>query len=225
MSIASLPKLEKPIEYPESDGEPIAENTLQFDWIMTIKGGLEAVFASNPEVFVAGDLLWYPVEGSPKIRTAPDAMVVLGRPKGNRGSYLQWNEGGIAPQVVFEVVSPSSRERDLLTKSVFYERYGVDEYYVYDPDPEHLGLYGMIREGGALQRIEEMNGWVSPRLGVRFQMGADGLELYAPDGSRFLTYVELKERAAAAEAEATRSKDLVARLAAQLKALGVQPEE
>ena len=87
--------------YPDSDGEPMADNTLQFEWIVTIEGGLDLLFKDDPNVFVAGDLLWYAVEGNNRIRLAPDAMVVFGRPKGYRGSYKQWEEGGIAPQVVF----------------------------------------------------------------------------------------------------------------------------
>ena len=79
----------------------MAENTLQFQWIVTIKEGLEVVFRHDPNVFVAGDLLWYPVEGDNKTRAAPDAMVAFGRPKGYRGSYKQWEECGIAPPVVF----------------------------------------------------------------------------------------------------------------------------
>jgi hypothetical protein len=82
----------KQIKYPESDGKPMADNTLQYRWIVTIQGGIDAMFKDNPDVFVAGDLLWYPVEGNNKIRVAPDVMVVCDRPKGERGSYLQWKE-------------------------------------------------------------------------------------------------------------------------------------
>ena len=71
-------------------------------------GNLDEVFRDDPQVFVAGNLLWYPVEGDNKTRAAPDAMVVFGRPKGDRSSYLQWLEGNIAPQVVFEVLSPGN---------------------------------------------------------------------------------------------------------------------
>src|SRR6266849_9080184 len=88
------------VVYPESDGLPMADNTKQFHWIVTIKGGLDAVFRDDPNVFVAGNLLWYPVEGDNTIRIAPDIMVVFGRTKGHRGSYQQWLEDNIAPQVV-----------------------------------------------------------------------------------------------------------------------------
>ena len=81
------------IVYPETDGKPMAENTVQFRWIVTLEGGLDSVFPADPNVFVAGDLFWYPVEGHPEIVVAPDTLVVFGRPKGDRRSYLQWKEG------------------------------------------------------------------------------------------------------------------------------------
>src|SRR5271165_537158 len=85
VSIPSAKRSE--IVYPESDGKPMAENTLQFQWIVTIKEGLAREFSARPDVFVAGDLLWYPVEGRPDICAAPDAMVAIGRPAGFRGCY------------------------------------------------------------------------------------------------------------------------------------------
>jgi len=87
-----------PIIYPESDGQPIADNTEQFQWIVTLQGGIDALFKEDPNVFVAGDLLWYPVEGNNKQQVAPDVMVAFGRPKGDRGSYLQWQEDNIPPK-------------------------------------------------------------------------------------------------------------------------------
>jgi Uma2 family endonuclease len=95
MSVA-IPTAKPAIIYPESDGRPMADNTLQFRWITVVQGNLAALFADRPDVFVAGDLLWYPVEGRPDIRRAPDVMVAIGRPKGDRGAYLQWEEGGTA---------------------------------------------------------------------------------------------------------------------------------
>jgi Uma2 family endonuclease len=87
----------------------MADNTLQYEWIVTIKGGLDAVFRDAPSVFVAGDLLWYAVEGDTTIRCSPDIMVASGRPKGYRGSYRQWEEGNVPPQVVFEILSAGNR--------------------------------------------------------------------------------------------------------------------
>ena len=110
------PETKPEIIYPDSNGEPIADNTKQFRWIVTVKENLEILFANNPEVFVAGDLLWYPVQGNNKIRQAPDAMVVFGRQKGDRGSYRQWKEDNIPPQVAFEILSPGNRPGKMAEK-------------------------------------------------------------------------------------------------------------
>jgi Uma2 family endonuclease len=218
-----------PVEYPESDGLPIAENTKQFRWIVTIQGGLEAIYRDNANVFVAGDLLWYPVEGNNTIRVAPDALVVFGRPKGDRGSYLQWLEDNIAPQVTFEVLSPGNRAGELIKKFKFYERYGVEEYYIWDPDAGDLS--GWLRDGRELKPIPEMHGWVSPRLEVRFDLVDSDLRLTGPDGKPFATYVELVEQREflAQQREQERhareqAEQRAERLTAQLKAMGIEPQ-
>ncbi len=192
------------IDYPDNDGNPIAENTLQFEWIVTIKGGVDTLFQDQEDVFVAGDLLWYPVEGDPKTRAAPDIMVAFGRPKGYRGSYKTWDEGGIQPQVVFEVLSPGNRPDEMLAKFRFYERFGVEEYYLYDPDG--IRLSGWIRRGASLETIEAINGWTSPRLGVQFRLAEDELIIVGPDGRRFLTYGELFRAREQAEREREQEK-------------------
>jgi len=224
------------IIYPDSDGQPMADNTRQFRWIVLIKENLELLFPDDPQVFVAGDLLWYPVEGHPEIRIAPDAMVVLGRPKGDRGSYRQWEEDNIVPQVVFEILSPGNRVKEMTRKLQFYERYGVEEYYIYDPDDNELE--GLERLEGSLQLIEEINHWVSPRLGIKFVLTPETLEIYRPDERKFLSSLELKQErqqaseraeqaAQRAEQESQRAEQAnqrAERLAAQLRALGIDPE-
>src|SRR5260370_19509802 len=104
------PVLKKPqVVYPESDGEPIAENTKQYEYIVTIKSGLDAVFRDDPDVFVAGDLFWYPVEGNIKIRTAPDIMAGFGPPKGHRSAFLPCMEGKLAPPTGFQISFPGNK--------------------------------------------------------------------------------------------------------------------
>ena len=219
----------RPVLYPDSDGQPIADNTRQFQWIVLIKENLECCFVDQPDVFVAGDLLWYPVEGEPKIRVAPDVFVVFGRPKGDRGSYRQWEEGNIAPQVVFEILSPGNRLQAMVNKQQFYQRYGAEEYYIYDPD--HHDFVGLQRVEGEFRAIEAIAQWTSPRLGIRFEFTPETLTIYRPDGERFLTTIEreqersaAREAAAAAQGVATAERERAERLAAQLRALGIEPE-
>jgi Uma2 family endonuclease len=182
-----------PIEvfYPDSDGKPMADNTKQFRWIVVIEQNLELLFGHDPDVFVAGDLLWYPVEGNNSLSTAPDTMVVFGRPKRDRGSYQQWREENIPPQVVFEILSPGNTKREMDRKLLFYHDYGVEEYYLYDPETHAID--GWCRTSDSwLDRIDSMAGWVSPRLGVRFELGEE-LQLYRPDGVRFFSFAELND--------------------------------
>ncbi|MEO3706733.1 Uma2 family endonuclease [Trichormus azollae] len=120
-------------------------------------------------------------------------MVIFGRPKGDRDSYKQWQENNISPQVVFEILSPRNRTQEMINKSLFYQRYGVDEYYVYDPDTLEFSGFSPCQDSFAA--IEEINAWVSPRLGIRLQLTTDTLEIYYPDGRKFLTSVELDQPA------------------------------
>ncbi len=220
--MTTIPERVRPqaIEYPERDGKPMADNTEQFEWIVLIKENLEAMFRDQPEVFVAGDLLWYPVEGNNRRRAAPDAMVVFGRPKGKRGSYKQWEEGGIAPQVVFEVLSPGNTRREQEGKFAFYEAYGVEEYYVYDP--ERNWLEGWQRRDERLMPIGELNGWVSPRLGIRLVVGRTRLELYRPDGQPFISFSEQQRQAEAERAARLAAEAELARLRQRLRELGLE---
>lgn len=204
--------------YPSSDGKRMAENTLQYDWIVTIKGGLDGLFLNNANVFVASDLLWYPVEGEPGIATAPDAMVVFGRPKGHRMSYKQWDEGGIPPQVVFEILSGSNDAWEMADKQDFYDTHGVEEYYIYDPHHERLA--GFQRHGAVLRRILKMNGWTSPRLGIRFEM-TKSLIIHGPDGRPFASWDELYKQRDEAEFRAKIAEAEVEKLRERLRSHGL----
>ena len=216
----------------------MADNTLQWQWIARIKGNLDAVFQDRPDVFVAGNLMWYPVEGRNRRRLAPDAMVIFGRPKKDyRGSYKQWVEGGITPQVVFEVLSPGNTPAEMVRKRGFYDRFGVEEYYLYDPDD--VVLSGWVRGPRGLEPIARPDGWVSPRLGIRFERDVEEYAIFGPGGNRFLTFEEAamearqnvqiadaeRQRARAADDKARAADDKAERLAAKLRALGIDPDE
>lgn len=219
------------IIYPDSDGKPRADDTKQAETMVTLYDNLRAMFAENPDVFVAMDLLWYPVEGKPHIRVAPDVMVVLGRPKGHRGSYKQWEEEGVAPQVVFEVLSPGNRRAAMNAKRRFYAKYGVQEYYIYDPD---TGKWqGWQRRGKRLMRIKDMVGWRSPLLGIVFRQGhVEYPGLLRANMRPFLTFEELERlaemehlRAEAERQRAEQERQRAERLAQRLRELGIDPDE
>jgi Uma2 family endonuclease len=223
----------------------MSDHTLQYKWIVVIREGLGVQFVDDLEIFVGANLLWYPVEGKPKIRGAPDVMVAFGRPQGERGSYKQWVEGGIAPHVIFEVMSPGNRRAEMRRKFEFYERYGVEVYYVYDPFKGTLE--GWLRRGSELKKVASMKGFVSPRLEIAFEpgKGPDGLTIIGRDGEPFATPVEIsrrraeavrrfeaeqqraeaeRERAEAERKRAEAERERAARYAANLRELGIEPD-
>jgi Uma2 family endonuclease len=196
----------------------MADNTRQLDWILSLVGNLQALFDDRPDVFVAGNQNWYPVEGQPEIVAAPHVYVVFGRPKGDRSSYQQWAEGNVPMTVVFEILSPANRPFEMVDKQSFYEEHGVDEYYLYDPDENTLAVF--LRRGEVFRRHRQVDGFVSPRLGIRFQLTQPQMTVFYPDGRRFLSFAELdaerrreRERADKAEQRASDAEHRANRLA------------
>jgi hypothetical protein len=157
-------------------------------------------------------------------------MVAFGRPKGARGSYRQWEEGGVAPQVVFKITSPGATVAEMRSKRMFYSRYGVAEYYEYDPEIGMLEVW--TRQKGVLRNAFIDDEWRSPLLGVTLKIETNGeLSVYRPNGERFLRPVEIKALADLAEARAERWRNRAERereraelLAAKLRELGVDLE-
>ena len=74
-----------------------------------------------------------------------------------------------------------------------------------------------------MEEVPEMEGWISPRLGVRFSLEGSELVLYRPDGRRFETFLELEQRAEAERQRAEVERQRAERLAEQLRALGIEP--
>lgn len=200
-----------PTFYPERDGKPMADNTKQMRWIVVLFSNLSALFAGREDVFVAGDLLWYPVEGQPEINNTPDVLVVFGRPPGDRGSYRQWQEDNVPVTVVFEILSPSNTVLEMDDKRDFYEEYGVEEYYLYDPMTNRLKVW--LRRGEVFRQVRPSDGFVSPRLGIRFDVSGLELILWGPDGQRFLTFEQLQTARKQAEQRADHAEQRAIRLA------------
>jgi hypothetical protein len=200
------------VYYPDTDGQPMADNTIQWDWMVMIVGELRQQFAGQT-VFVAGNLFWYPVQGRPDVVAAPDALVAFGRPPGDRRSYQQWKEGNVPPQVVFEVLSLSNSDDEMADKLEFYERHGADEYFVIDPYTHSYEAYARRRNRLRPVPTSKLNGYLSPALGVRFVVGDGVLSLHGPDGRPFQhraereadLLAELARNAAVIDAERARA--------------------
>ena len=145
--------LEHEIEYPTSDGQPMAE-TLEHQTVMIdLIQGLRSRYADVPDAWVAGNFFLCYERGNPRAHVAPDVMVARGLEPRPRPNYLLWQER--PPTLVIEVTSRTTRREDQGKKKSLYERIGTEEYVLYDPFGEYLRprLQGFRLAGGRFQPI------------------------------------------------------------------------
>ena len=209
------------IEYPETDGEPVAETDLHIQLMLDLRAALQAFFRDAPEVYIASNLFIYYLEGNPGKRVAPDVFVVRGVSKEPRRIYKLWEEGRV-PSVVIELSSRKTWREDIHTKWRLYERLGIAEYFIFDPEYDYLPepLMGCRLEDGQYTSLEVKDGRVkSEALGLELVDTGETLRLYDPQTGQILltpSEVEVARRAEAERAE---------RLATKLRELGVNPDQ
>jgi Uma2 family endonuclease len=233
MQMAAIPlQYEPEIEYPDSDGKPMAESPIHLEVMLHCIAALQSHFAAEPDVYVAGNMLLYYERGK-RASVAPDVFVVRGVPKEEeRDVYLLWHEGK-APCFVLEVTSKTTRQEDQTSKKTRYARLGVEEYFLFDPRSEYLHppFQGLRLTGGEYQplRLDPDGGLTSRTLGITFKPQGKSLRMTdAQTGRPLLTYEEWKAKAEAAEeraaaAEERAEAESAARRAAEERA--VQAEE
>jgi len=245
--LVSTPATE--IFYPSSDGEPLAETSVHIDAIINAVVALRQYLAGQQAIVLADQFLYY-AQGYPRLRVAPDVMVVLNVPPGARDNYKTWEEGQI-PVVIFEITSAGTQDQDQGYKKTLYEQLGVLEYWQFDPKgewiPEKLRGYRLFREQYdpiADDRCEplQLRLQVEDQL-IGFYREDTGEKILAPNDLLQALQQEIVAREAAeglldeerqraeqerqrAEQERQRAETAEAhadRLRAQLRALGVDP--
>ena len=221
------------IDYPESDGKPMAESDYQRPYIAYGTEVLNIFFADQPQVYVSGNLLIYYEEGNPKASVAPDVFVVFNRPKGKRSSYKVWQEDNQYPSFVLEITSKSTVSEDQGTKRGLYAFWGVSEYFQYDPSADYLEppLQGhQLIDGNylplpATTLPEGGLSIASQVLGLELHLEQGELRFYDPKtGKKLLSHAETEAARQTAEAARQTAEARAERLATRLKALGIDPD-
>jgi Uma2 family endonuclease len=204
--MAAIP-LQREVFYPESDGKPMAETDLHIDELIYLRRALRHHFRDEPDVYVAGNLLFYYRQGDPSGVVAPDLFVVKGVLKKQRPKYLLWEEGK-APCMIVEVTSKSTRREDLSKKKDLYERLGVEEYFLFDVLGEYLNprLQGYRLRDGRYQALRPgpSSALVSETVGVILVPEPECLRLVDVETGEILLRPE--ENEARAELEALNRK-------------------
>jgi Uma2 family endonuclease len=221
MSTIPRQRRTRKIEYPTSDGKPMAETDLHREDMIDAIQALQDHFADRPRVYVSGNLLLYYEEGNRRKHVAPDVLVALDVPKlPRRDYYLVWEEGK-APDFIVEITSKTTRREDERTKVPLYrDVLKVREYFRFDPRGEYLDppLQGFRLVGGDYVPIEAVDGRLpSEVLGLHLERDGERLRLFDPAAGRRLP-TQL-ERAEAAEAERRRLADEIERLRREIEAL------
>ena len=223
----------KNIKYPESDGKPMGETDKHRKLMNVLIETLEVYFAEEAEVYVSGNLMCYYVEGDPTKSISPDVFVVRGAAKHERRIYKFWEEN--APNLVIEVSSRKTKNEDLQWKRQLYAWLGVEEYFIFDPEYKLTPPLRAFRLRGKelVEEIVSQNRVVSQVLGLELVNDGATMRLYNPQTGGFLR--TLAEEAAARQQAETRAEqeasarqdaeDRVAKLAAKLRELGLDPEQ
>ena len=218
------------VEYPCSDGQPMAESEIHAQCMMYATAALRRHFQRHAQrdVYVSSNHFIYYERGNPRAVVAPDVYVVIGAPVHLRDSYLLWNEPK-GPDFVLEATSRSTRREDLGHKREVYAALGVTEYFLYDPRDEYLTppLQGFTLEDGQYRPLPAMT--VLPGRGVAIRSEVLGLELRDRREEQMLrlrdpatgrdlpTYDELDEAHEAAEAARRAAEARIEELEARLR--------
>jgi Uma2 family endonuclease len=235
--------IDDPVEYPESDGEPMAETQLHVNLMIDLRCALQRRYDTQPDVYVGTNMFMYWVKGDKTINKAPDLFVTFGVPKEPpRRTWQTWVEGKV-PDVIFEITSRKTWREDMYEKWQLYARLGVREYYLFDPEYNNLTeplMAWRLHGDGQYFPIPLEDGCApSEVLGLELCDTGETLRLRdAQTGELLLTpaeevtarqeaearTVEAEARTVEAEARAVEAEARAAKLAAQVRALGLEPE-
>ena len=202
--VVSIPQTAD-IVYPSSDGKPLAETSVHVDAILNTVVALRHYLDGQAAIVLADQFLYY-AQGYPRLRVAPDVMVIFNVTPGPRDNYKTWEEGQI-PAVIFEMTSAGTKDEDQSYKKILYEQLGVQEYWQFDPKGEWIAeqLKGYRLRGEWYEIITDGR---SELLKLRLQVEGQLIGFYREDtGEKLLAPDELRQ---------TLAQEVVARQQAEL---------
>ncbi len=213
------------------DGEP-----LESDWhvvqIFLLNEVVSQLFEGRTDFFCGGNMFVYfsteqieSVRRNRPLYKGPDFFVVKDvdglKP---RDGWVVWEEGGRYPNVIFELISPTTAKKDKEDNLKLYSQtFGTEEYFWYDPDHDELKGFRLVgdryvpiepNEQGWLWS-EQLGAYVAVWEGIFQRRHRRWVRFYREDGSLVLTSAEVAER----------ERQRAERLAQRLRELGVEPDE
>lgn len=203
-----------PIIYPSSDGEPAAET---YDHLYALLTTLEVLtqYLTGRQATVLADQFLYYAQGFPRLRIAPDVMVIFDVEPGGRDNYKTWEEGQV-PVVIFEMTSKGTQDQDKTFKKTLYEQLGVLEHWLFDPKGEWIEekLQGYRLRGETYELITDSR---SEPLQLRLVVEEKLIGFYREDnGEKLLIPDELVQALQQAEERTEQAQQQLAEMEATL---------
>lgn len=212
------------IDYPTSDGRPMAETDLHRDQMVAQIETLKRRFAADPLFYVSGNLLVFYKPGDRLCHLSPDVFVVRGVPKHQRDHYLIWKEKRTLGLVI-ELTSRSTKAEDIEDKFVLYrDELKVKEYFLFDPYSEYLDppLQGYRLSRGRYAPIKPLERRLPSKvLNLHLERDGRNLRLYDPLEGKWLPtpQEELFRSTAALQESERRNEELSLEIEALKKRL------
>ncbi len=213
MTILVNPTSKSESIYPSSDDQPVAETYTHLYAILVTLEVLKQYLSGRQATVLANQFMYYN-QGFPKMRVAPDVMVIFDVKPGGRDNYKIWEEKQV-PQVIFEMTSSGTKSQDQEFKKTLYEQLEVEEYWLFDPRGEWIKekLRGYRLQGEEYQLITDGR---SIPLQLRLEVEGELIGFYRQDtGEKLLIPEELAE----ALKQERREKELAQQKLAQMETL------
>ncbi|HEY9747157.1 MAG TPA: Uma2 family endonuclease, partial [Allocoleopsis sp.] len=184
------------------------------------------------DYFAAGNLTIYysPRQRKSEQFRGPDFFVVLGTERKPRKSWVVWEEEGKYPNIIVELLSPSTADTDRgLKKQIYQDIFRTPDYFWFDPD--RLEFAGFHLVDGRYEPLEpNAQGLLwSQQLELFLGIHEAQLRFFTAEGQLVPTPEESAEaerqRAGQAWQRAEQEQQRADRLAEKLRELGVDPSE
>jgi len=178
--------------FPPSDlysDEPPLESDIHLQQIITLLESLNWLWTEKNDFYAAGNLTIYYSQNQLKSEEfrGPDFFVVLGTERKSRKSWVVWAENGQYPNVIIEIVSPSTASQDKnLKKEIYQDTFRTPNYFWFDP--YNLELVGFDLVKGKYQQIaaNERGHLLSEELGLYLGVNEGVLRFFTAEGELVL---------------------------------------
>ncbi|NCS29678.1 MAG: Uma2 family endonuclease [Microcystis aeruginosa F13-15] len=189
------------VKFPPRDiwsEEPPLESYAHLQQILILLQCLEWLWQDRNDYFAAANLSIYysPNQKKSEDFRGPDFFVVLGTERRlDRKSWVVWGEGGKYPDVIVEILSPSTTKVDRGEKKQIYQDiFRTPDYFWFDP--ETLEFQGFRLMEGQYQAIEPTDrGWLwSDRLGLFLGIYQQQLRYFNREGELITTPAEVAKQ-------------------------------